>query len=77
MANAWVDRIRPYMADDAHLWHRLWSVRISIFWAIWSGLWVALPAFQGYVPAPVFASLCVFFALAILVARLTNQPGLL
>lgn len=75
--HAWLDRLRPYLADDAHLWARLWSVRIAIFWAIFSGLWVALPAFTYWVPAPVFALLCVFFALAILVARLTNQPGLI
>lgn len=56
--------------------HRMWSVRLAVLWAIVGGLWVALPAFQGYLPPVPFALLCVAFSLLILLARLTNQPGL-
>jgi hypothetical protein len=65
-----------YILQDAPLWHRLWSVRIAIFWAILGGLWVALPAFQVYIHPVVFAVICVGFSLAILFARVTKQPGL-
>jgi len=47
-----------------------------VFWAIFGGLWVALPAFQAWLHPIVFAMLCVAASLAILFARLTHQPGL-
>ena len=65
-----------HAAPEWRVAHKLWSVRIALFWAVVAGLWVALPAFQGYVPPVPFALLCVGFSLAICVARLTNQPGL-
>lgn len=65
-----------YLLQDAPLWHRLWSVRIAICWAIFGGLWTALPAFQAYFPPLLFAAICIGFSLAILFARMTNQPGL-
>ena len=65
-----------YAAPEWRLAHKLWTVRIAIFWAIFGGLWVAVPAFQNYLPAFWFACVCVGFSLAILFARLTNQPGL-
>ena len=69
----WLDRT---LVDDWRLAPRMWSVRLAIVWAIVSGLWVALPAFQGLVSPGWFAFLCVGFSLAILAARLTHQPGL-
>ena len=56
--------------------HKMWSVRIAIFWAIFGGLWVAVPTFQNYLPPFYFACVCVGMSLAICFARLTNQPGL-
>lgn len=50
-------------------------MRLQIFWAIFAGLWVALPAFQDWVDPRVFAFLCVGASLTILGARLTNQKG--
>ena len=56
--------------------HRLWSVRIAVFWTLISSLYMALPAFVDLVPPWAFAALCIAFGLAILGARLTHQPGL-
>jgi hypothetical protein len=56
--------------------HKLWSVQLSVFWAVVGGLWVAVPVFQGMVTPFVFVCLCVGMSLLILFARLTNQPGL-
>ena len=61
---------------DWRIAHRMWSVQLSVLWAIVGGLWVALPAFQSWLHPVAFASICVGFSLAILFARLTNQPGL-
>lgn len=65
-----------YATPEWRIAHRLWSVRINIFWAIFGGLWVAVPAFQIFLPPLWFAMVCVGMSLAILFARLTNQPGL-
>lgn len=70
---AWMD---AHAIPQWRIMHRLRSVQISIFWAIVGGLWVALPAFQSFVPPVAFACICVGFALAILFARLTKQTGL-
>lgn len=70
------DFLDTYAAPEWRFAHKLWTVRIAIFWAIFGGLWVALPAFQNFLPAFWFAVACVGFSLAILFARLTNQPGL-
>lgn len=65
-----------YLAPDFHLWHRLWSVRLAVLWGCVDGAWVAIPAFQSYLKPVEFALLCMAFAVAIGIARLTNQPGL-
>ncbi len=56
--------------------HKLWSIRLALFWAAFSGMWVALPAFYGFLPPLWFAALSVAFSLIFCIARLTNQPGL-
>ena len=67
---------------DAHLvanwrqWHRLWSVRIAIFWTVIEAVYTAFPAFQDTMPPWVFLCACVFISLLLLFARLTHQPGL-
>lgn len=68
--------IKRHLNDDAKVWHGLWSIRIALFWAVVCGLYVAIPAFQSYVDAPLFAVICIVFSLAICIARITNQPGL-
>ncbi len=73
---AMISFLDRYAVANWRFAHRLWSVRIAIFWAILGGLWVALPAFQSFLPPVAFAALCVAFSLAILFARLTNQKGI-
>ena len=70
---AWADK---WLVPEWRLAHRLWSVRIAIFWSLVSGLWVAWPAFQYYVTPLPFAISCMIFSLVMLGARLTHQPGL-
>jgi len=70
---AWMD---AHAAPEWRLAARLHSVQLSGFWAVLGGLWVALPAFQSYLPPFRFAELCVGFSLAILFARFTGQRGL-
>ena len=65
-----------HLDPDWKVAHKLWSIRVALFWAVVSGLYVALPAFQDWVSPVKFAVICVGFSLAICVARLTNQPGL-
>lgn len=55
--------------------HKLWSVRVAVFWAVLSGAYVALPAFMGAMPPWVFALLCVGMSVALVLARLAKQPG--
>ena len=71
------DWLAQRLDRDARLWHKLWSVRLSLFWAALSGLWVAVPALQGYVSPNAFALVCVAFALVICLARIYKQPGLM
>jgi hypothetical protein len=63
-------------APEAITWHKIWTVRLAIFWAVISGLWMAIPAAIEYLPPMWYAGLCVFMSLLILFARLTNQQGL-
>lgn len=66
--------------DNIDQAHKFWSVRLTIalgvFWAIVLGLWVALPAFIAFFPPFIYALICIGFSVAIVVARLTHQPGL-
>ena len=61
---------------DWRIAHRMWSVQLSVLWAILCGLWAALPALQSWFSPEHFALICVGFALLILVGRLVNQPSL-
>jgi hypothetical protein len=70
------DVLDKIAAPDWRLAHHMWSVQLSVLWAIIGGLWVSLPAFQTWLHPVPFACVCVGFSLAILFARLTNQPGL-
>lgn len=68
--------IKSHIHPDAEHWRKLWSIQLALFWAAFSGLWVAWPAFQSFMPPLYFAGSCIAFSLVICVARLTNQPGL-
>ena len=69
----WLD---AHAAPEWRIAGRLQSVQIAVFWAIFGGLWTALPAFQAYIHPLIFGGLCVGFSLAILFARFTGQKGL-
>lgn len=56
--------------------HKFWSIQLSFFWAVVSGLWVFIPALQGLLSVQHFLYVCVGMACLICAARLTNQPGL-
>lgn len=64
-----------HLDPDWKLAHKMWSVRLAVFWAVIAGAWTALPAFQSYVHPVVFGLLCVGMSLLILVGRLTKQKG--
>ena len=61
---------------DAQFWHKLWSVRISLLGAAFTGIWAALPSFQVLLHPVVFAGVCVFISIAVVVARLLDQPSI-
>lgn len=54
---------------------RAWSIRLAVFWAAIAGLAAAWPAFMDTVPPRLFAVVSVIFSVALVVARLTKQPG--
>lgn len=68
--------IQARLARDARFAHKMWSMRIAFIWAIISGCWVAIPAFQEYIRPVPYAFACIGFSMAICVARLTNQKGI-
>ncbi len=70
--SCWAD---AWFIPEWRIAHRLWSVRVAVLWAVISGAWVALPAFQGFLPPLEFAALCIAFSVAMVLARLTHQPG--
>ena len=63
-------------ANQLKIAHRLWTVRIALAGAILDGLYIAVPAFQYYVPPWGFATICIGVSLSLFVARLTNQTGI-
>lgn len=64
------------LLPDWHLMHRLWSVRIALFWAGMCGLYAAFSVFADLLNPIVFALLSMGMSMAIAVARITKQPGL-
>ena len=66
----------PHLDPEAKYWHRLWSTRAALTDAVVSGLWMALPAFQRFVPPFHFAALSIAMALAVFVARILDQPSI-
>jgi hypothetical protein len=54
----------------------MWSMRIAFGVALLSGAWVALPAFEAYLPPVYFALVCMGASVLLMIARLTHQKGL-
>ncbi len=65
-----------HLDPDFKVAHKLWSVRLALFWMVVMGAYMALPAFQDRVTPEHFLGLCIFGTLTIGIARLTKQPGL-
>ncbi|MEK7945713.1 hypothetical protein WKR98_13230 [Pigmentiphaga sp. YJ18] len=65
------------LIDDAHtVWHRLWSVRLALLSALFAAADVALPLWQGLLPARTFAAISTLLAVAAAIARVIQQPAL-
>ncbi len=61
---------------NAKYWHRLASVQVSLLGGVLSGLWAAIPAFQYILPPIPFACACIVISLAVVAARLIDQPSI-
>lgn len=55
--------------------HKLRTVQVAVFWTVVFALWSSLPAFTYLIPVHYFLIANMVFALAVLYARLTKQPG--
>ena len=51
------------------IYHKLWSVRLSVLAGVFSGLEVILPMFESMVPRGLFAALSLIAAISSAVAR--------
>ena len=74
----WLDE--KFIDDWQARWHRLWSVRVAICWAAFSGFVVVLPWFANVLPSTWWAliAFAVFNSLmcvVLVLARLAKQPG--
>lgn len=78
MVRALRSRVRaPRLIPDAgRVWHRLWSVRLSLALAAVQGLYLVWPAFQDHVPLWLFAGGAMLMSVAVVLARITKQPGI-
>jgi hypothetical protein len=64
-----------HLTAEAPDWHKLWSVRLSLIGALYAGLWMAVPAFQAYIPPFTFAALAMSISIGVIVSRLIDQPN--
>ena len=71
---SWSGRFQ-FIDDADRLWHRLWSMRLALFFGALSGLVAVWAAFQDVMPLWAFAGTSVLMNVAIAVARVTKQPG--
>ena len=66
----------PWLDPNWRDWHKLWSMRITIFgWGL-SGLFMLWPSLAYSVDPRLFAAGCFILCAAIGIARLKNQPGI-
>lgn len=66
---------RNWLDPDWRNAHKLFSMQVTFFWTVVTALYMALPAFTALVSPWTFLGLCIFFGVLIMVARMTNQPG--
>jgi hypothetical protein len=65
------------LVDGAHLWHKLWSVRLGILSAVLGVLAEVLPMWFPDVPYRTMALISTLLAAAAAIASLIKQPKLL
>ncbi|HEX7639320.1 MAG TPA: hypothetical protein VF457_13065 [Burkholderiaceae bacterium] len=69
--------MRLALIDDAgRVWHRLWSVRLSVLAAVLGAADAALPFVAPAHASPAFSALVAAVSLAAAGARLVAQPAL-
>ncbi|AQU83235.1 MULTISPECIES: DUF7940 domain-containing protein [unclassified Halomonas] len=61
------------LIDDAHNWHRLWSVRLSLAATVFGTLEAVLPLWEVALPQGMFALLAAGAATGASVARAIKQ----
>lgn len=61
---------------DARRWHRLWSMRVALFWAGLNGAVLMIPAFSDFANPWLLTVLNMAGFMLIAGARITKQPGL-
>ena len=64
-----------WLVPDWKQAHRFWSVQITLLGAVFSGAWVALPAFQSVLKPHEFAVVCIAVSVCTVVLRLIDQPN--
>lgn len=55
--------------------HRLWTIRVGLFFGAFNGAMIGFAAFNGYVDPYLFLAVNVFGWMALIGARLLHQPG--
>jgi len=62
------------MIDDAHQWHRLWSVRLALSGAALNAAAIGWTVFQGAVNPLLYASINMALGIGVAVVRVMVQP---
>ena len=65
-----------YLIADWRRAHRFWSNRIAVFWALFSVLWLLMPALEEIVAPQDFVIFSAFMSLVFVWARITRQKGM-
>ena len=73
MLARWLD---DHLDPDWRVAYKLWSLRLVVFWSCFMGAYMALPAFQAWMPPLHFLGVCIFGAVTIGIGRFYKQPGL-
>lgn len=61
------------MIDDAHRWHRLWSVRLALSGAVLNAGAIGWAVFQGAVNPLLYAGINMALGIGVAVVRVLSQ----
>lgn len=67
---------KPHLIPDWRHAHRLWSIRLALFWGAFNGAVLALAAFVDHINPWLFLALNTAGYAVIAGARVLRQPGL-